>query len=674
MFTASGASAQTTLERVKIRQPANSGLEAVAARLRLERQLDEVDWHPPGLPPHAVLVVRSLSVRWRHLHGRGPGGSGEISRRIEELYRQAWRPGRGPVPPYAESVIFEDMGEMLACLALDYLRDQVGPRWYWQQTLGGNLVKGAGAVAALWSENARFIPGALAYLTATEAATLAGRFDPLQVQLLTERIQTEFGLPNLVIEPEIFYPLVASDSFQPIAIQTFSKASQIPIPPWQPWLAADIAEQLPVMTQFFLGLGLTLRQRPAFARSAQFRRQTEEWLQTHRNPNSGLATWSTPSNAPLLEKTADSPGALRATATAQTQAFPKTTASQPEHSPELAQSLSILPSAKESRQDIPRQIEPASLSSNPVEDTPELVRESVDSYSHPEDEPTLTAFSTDCQTELAGLFYLVNLLSWLELPSSWSLPGGDDLSSYVSGWEVCEILGRGLLGAHFTRYKDDPVWKILAQLDGRNVEALPAQNWLPQADFCLPPAWLGRYTRSEMIWRACKTGRRLRIVHAQEGWLVAAVALNGQRPEALAEELLESYRQQGVQVSLRWDGPYRVTRRRAGRFFRGRENWQWSFLGRRQHIYTGLNELNPGVKRWAKQVLGFIAGLLGQRLKSKYWLKEMLCHQGYVTLTNTHLDIFMKLDEINLSLRRTGLDCDPGWMPDLGYIVLFHFE
>jgi hypothetical protein len=28
---------------------------------------------------------------------------------------------------------------------------------------------------------------------------------------------------------------------------------------------------------------------------------------------------------------------------------------------------------------------------------------------------------------------------------------------------------------------------------------------------------------------------------------------------------------------------------------------------------------------------------------------------------------------VSIAVRRAGLDRDPGWQPDLGYIVLFHF-
>jgi hypothetical protein len=33
----------------------------------------------------------------------------------------------------------------------------------------------------------------------------------------------------------------------------------------------------------------------------------------------------------------------------------------------------------------------------------------------------------------------------------------------------------------------------------------------------------------------------------------------------------------------------------------------------------------------------------------------------------------MELERISLPARRAGLDRDPGWLPDLGLIVTFHF-
>jgi hypothetical protein len=34
----------------------------------------------------------------------------------------------------------------------------------------------------------------------------------------------------------------------------------------------------------------------------------------------------------------------------------------------------------------------------------------------------------------------------------------------------------------------------------------------------------------------------------------------------------------------------------------------------------------------------------------------------------------MSMDQISIPVRRAGLDQDPGWVPDLAQIVLFHFD
>jgi hypothetical protein len=47
---------------------------------------------------------------------------------------------------------------------------------------------------------------------------------------------------------------------------------------------------------------------------------------------------------------------------------------------------------------------------------------------------------------------------------------------------------------------------------------------------------------------------------------------------------------------------------------------------------------------------------------------------GRVLVSRTHVDVVLSLDEIDLAARACGLDQDPGWVPHLGRIVLFHFE
>lgn len=47
---------------------------------------------------------------------------------------------------------------------------------------------------------------------------------------------------------------------------------------------------------------------------------------------------------------------------------------------------------------------------------------------------------------------------------------------------------------------------------------------------------------------------------------------------------------------------------------------------------------------------------------------------GRVLVSRTHVDVVLTLDQIDLAVRACGLDQDPGWVPHLGRVVLFHFE
>ena len=54
-------------------------------------------------------------------------------------------------------------------------------------------------------------------------------------------------------------------------------------------------------------------------------------------------------------------------------------------------------------------------------------------------------------------------------------------------------------------------------------------------------------------------------------------------------------------------------------------------------------------------------------------LAVVVQRQAWVAATATHLDVVFPLDEVDLRLRRHGLDSDPGWVAWFGRIVGFHF-
>ena len=55
-------------------------------------------------------------------------------------------------------------------------------------------------------------------------------------------------------------------------------------------------------------------------------------------------------------------------------------------------------------------------------------------------------------------------------------------------------------------------------------------------------------------------------------------------------------------------------------------------------------------------------------------LRALVARPGQIAFTRTHLDVVLPLRELDIRVRRAGLDADPGWVPWLGRIVSFHYE
>jgi hypothetical protein len=89
--------------------------------------------------------------------------------------------------------------------------------------------------------------------------------------------------------------------------------------------------------------------------------------------------------------------------------------------------------------------------------------------------------------------------------------------------------------------------------------------------------------------------------------------------------------------------------------------------------------LNPHLARWLALVLPAVRLRLYRALNppadAAWHLADTLLRRpGRLYITSTHVDLVMGLDAISLPARLAGLDCNPGWMADLGRVVSFHFE
>lgn len=635
---------QTTVGQLTARcdPQALRAIGAPALRLRLERLLGALDLHPPGMPPGAVLVVRALHGAVPPGAQPPPGWDRQLRAAMTEHYRAAARPALAPAPADAASVLFADPGELLACLTRDLLSGAAWRHWYWQQLLRNLPAAPGPALAATWSAQAAFAPAALSRLAAPVARAALALLTPAQVEAITQALHAAFALPA---PPRAITAPPAPPEERPIA-------PPVPAPPWRAWLPPEAAAGLTPRAHYLLGLGLALRHAPAFARSPAFANAAAAWL--HAAETAALA--AAPGTAHPQRSEPVAPGqAERPDQAAPDGALPDRAWSPDEVIRAMDPRRADPTSSRTPRQraEAPEVQEDAPL---PRRQPGDAAAPAVDEDPHQPTHPpqgTETAPADQAApvaTALGGVLYLVNLLRWLELPGSWS----DDLAAHLGGWAIVEALGRGLLGPDHARYAADPLWANLAALDGRAVATPLGAGMAQPAHFQLPAAWLRRLGLTRADWSAAPDAGRLQLFDATAGYLVADLPL-GDAPEATMATVALAYRREGIMAAP----------------------------PRRLEAAPQLPALTPDVAAalspaagwWLTRVLGFVRYWLAHALRDPApdLTARLLCTPGRLFAGATHVELHLPLDRIDIAVRRAGLDRDPGWTPDLGRIIRFHF-
>nr|MCU0494219.1 hypothetical protein [Chloroflexaceae bacterium] len=256
-----------TAQVLQLRLRSLTADQAVARRLRLERQLATVELRPPGMPGGAVLLVRSLRAAAPAATGPLPPAPWRtaLANRMAQLYHEAACPAAGPVPAAAASVLFADAAEMLVCFSRDVLGGRLGQQWYWQHLLPVATVTPGAALARAWQAHVQALPAALAQLRPTETSALLHLLAPAEVNRIIQSLHKTYALPPLAADAPANTPQ--------------AEAAHNLAPPWQAWLPASTASGLGKLAHYLLGTALVLAHAPALARSATFTRQAEAWLE-----------------------------------------------------------------------------------------------------------------------------------------------------------------------------------------------------------------------------------------------------------------------------------------------------------------------------------------------------------------------------------------------------------
>jgi hypothetical protein len=228
-------------------------------------------------------------------------------------------------------------------------------------------------------------------------------------------------------------------------------------------------------------------------------------------------------------------------------------------------------------------------------------------------------------TDLASVLYLVNFVVWLDTDEDPFTP---------SGWALVDLLARHLLGTQLGAFADDPLWDVLAELDGRRPGTPPAVELRAADPLRLPQAWLRRWLPPHLTYVAHQSGERLVVRHPEADFVAADVPCP---PGHLGEvRTAEAALLGGAEI----------------------------IMGAPAASAAATPE-----QRFGDAVGAFVGWLL----RSRRIGVSSLAAPGRVRVTGTHVDVVLSLQDVDLAVRVAGLDRDPGWVPVLGRIVLFHF-
>ncbi|HYM79378.1 MAG TPA: hypothetical protein VE377_25600 [Candidatus Dormibacteraeota bacterium] len=703
------------------RSQINGRDDSIALRLRVAHVMDCASLEPAGLPPSAILLVRHLAdpqprAFLPYLDAIRPGRTWERAAQstLEDFHRRAARPALGFVPNSCESVLFADPGEMLACLAYDLLHGNSSASWWWQ-LISRTLCPGSleGWVAA-WRRQPRYVPAALRILSERRAAVeLVASLSSAEASSVFAEVVREFGL-DLSLTPAVLTADANAHQAQAADSEQHDLASHPQLPaiaeaipevarPWSSLLpSALVPPTLEVTQSALLGVSLVLQYAPDAARSHRFSRQFNEWYRSdyRRSLKQAVsaavedaahetgtpfemqaqsevvsAAYREPDTRPDLKAPPNAEDGLTR-GTGQTE-LPQTAVVQFSEEPEqgraqlqndhrgfsedvaervtLSQPTSLTqpPSALAPLEDL-HQASPAfPRITNQVTATP---HQSAEISSERASTPVLREISLLIEpipTALGGVLFLVNLMRALRLPECLETEFGVEA---INGWTLLELLARCLLGPGRQALNDDPLWTVLAELSERRVPV--GDGFVGQERYRLPATWISQLGLGEPADIGVRLrGSRLQLWHSS-GFLLLDSTMD---PSPTREGI-------GAECRSIRDG------------IRLRSVMHWKRVQRPASggcCALGMT-LKPELQRFLAFLLPYVRCRLALALgavpnRSLDFATALLLRRGSMYVTATHVDLIMGMTQATGPVRLSGLDADPGWIPELGRVVKFSF-
>ena len=669
---------RTYVAKVRVR---SSSRETMSLRLRLNQALTSLDLHPAGLPSSAVAIIRKLedpapgSLKLHDAAGVPVAWAQAVAASLDQIVRRAARPALERVSADADAVLFADRAELLACLAADWCDGTAITRWWWQTLFRATDV--SSAVVREWLTSIDYVPAAFEKLAQRGIAiTFACALPARAVNSLVDEITRHFGLTGLRDERSASINETQSrgaggprdekgSSGEPSDPELFSSslASELRIR----WAPEAFAPRLEQNARVLLAVALMLERAPTLLRERGFaarlvqsvralnasdaiaRLNAGHQLKVSIVPATDLAEGNE-IRLPLMT----SPRGTDKTRAIEPPAVPEThqsdyrvqqdgpdasleEANESEHARVLARDLRAV-AERSHRESISTPVQSGSVTAEhrgpePPQATP-----------NPEADVTSKSITVAVETNLGGIFYLINAALALNLYGDFTTPLEPGIE--LSIWDFLALTGREIAGK---RIQSDPVWPLLARLACRDDDERPGAHFKAPDEWRIPPRWLNAFPeRDEWSYRV-RRGRL--VVRHPAGFDVLEVKPgSGFQAEDVGARLASE------------------TRCYANIGFK-----------RRRFVSRGirLRKRERGLDRWTRWMADYLRARLERALgiRSADELTAMLfTRAARVEVTPARLDAFFSLAELPVEIRLAGLDRDPGWVPAAGRAIAFHYE
>ncbi len=671
---------------------------APAATLIVRRMRDPM---PRALRSDAHAIMPSR--QWEHA----------ARLRISEIARTAARPSYGAIPSAANAVLFADEAELLACFTRDLLSGAAHSRWWWRallRTLPGSAIAN---LMEAWRRNIKFVPAALTLLASTGEAVPALRsISDGDAWAILADIARAFDLEFVSRAEQSWEVSLARrgvtekrESKKQIADVIADMHHGWPLPtiakPWRELLAdSEVPEEIGPEGSALLAVALLLGRKPRAVRTREFCGSFVSWWRATRlhkpvgypasrssaimqNGWPSLQQWGLSSEAARDAQEPESTRAITAdsgrdlepfTLENSSQSIGTSKSQQPFEIEEKSQSVNDLRAGMD---DEKQKLSGAKSSTPPKGESLVSGFEAVTGAAEdkfianavPEAALNLASIpetlgprasvqrlreaSEPIPTQLGGVLFLINLLTALRLPQSLEAESGCQFE--LSSWELLELIARCLLSRRHAHLLDDPIWSVLALVDGRSEEQLAGACFATASFYRSPGSWI---PNGDEGGAPNQFGIRLRH-HTLEIW----------NPLGFVH-LKQNFAQSPSRVQ--------IVNEIAG-----------LSLGKKFSIYRpslrdrGAHPLGLRIGGALQQFLSFLMPFIRRRLADGLGIPGfqhadlaslVLLRPGHIWMTPTHVDLKMDLAQAASIVRRAGFDADPGWVPALGRVIKFHFE